>query len=134
VLRPVMRLRNVLKQYTAEAFACLILWVLVARVENEWRLRRLIAIAAVGSVGLLFANTVIFVGAAAMASLALECLVRRDYRRLPEIAGASAGMLIVGLVIYVTVIRPGASPRLLAGWHAHHIPTASPSAAAPSLS
>ena len=51
------------------------MWVLVARIENEWRLRRLAAIAAVASVGLLFANTVIFVGAAAMASLALECLV-----------------------------------------------------------
>ena len=66
LLSPAMLLRNDLKQYTAEAFACLILWVLIARVENEWRLRRLIAIAAVGSVGLLFANTVIFVGVAAM--------------------------------------------------------------------
>ena len=134
LLSPAMLLRDDLKQYTAEAFACLVLWVLVARVENEWRLRRLIAIAAVGSVGLLFANTVIFVGVAAMASLALACLVRRDYRRLPEIAGTSAGMLIVGLVIYVTVIHPGVSPRLVADWHAHYMPTTSPSAAAHFLS
>jgi hypothetical protein len=134
LLSPAMLLRDDLKQYTAEAFACLVLWVLVARVENEWRLRRLIAIAAVGSVGLLFANTVIFIGVAAMAALALECLVKRDYRRLLGIAGASAGMLIVGLVIYVTVIRPGVSSRLVADWHAHYMPTASPSAAAHFLS
>ncbi len=130
LLSPAMLLRDDLKQYTAEAFACLVLWVLVARVENEWRLRRLIAIAAVGSVGLLFANTVIFVGVAAMASLALECLVRRDYRRLLEVAGASAGMLIVSLAIYVTVIHPGVTSRLVTDWNAHYMPTKSPSAAA----
>jgi len=134
LLSPALLLRDDLKQYTAEAFACLVLWVLVARVENEWRLRRLIAIAAVGSFGLLFANTVIFIGVAAMASLALACLVRRDYRRLPAIAGASAGMLIVSLVIYVTVIHRGVTPRLVADWHAHYMPTASPSAAAHFLS
>jgi hypothetical protein len=123
LLSPAMLLRDDLKQYTAEAFGCLVLWVLVARVENEWRRRRLIAIAAVGSVGLLFADTVIFVGAAAMASLALECLVRREYRRLVEIAAASAGMVIIAGVIYKTVIHP--SSKLLAAPmpSSHYLPT-----------
>ena len=39
LLSPAMLERNDLKQYTAEAFACLVVWVLVARVENEWGTR-----------------------------------------------------------------------------------------------
>jgi hypothetical protein len=123
LLSPAMLLRDDLKQYTAEAFGCLVLWILVARVENEWRRRRLIAIAAVGSVGLLFADTVIFVGVAAMASLALECLVRREYRRLVEIAAASAGMLIVALVIYKAVIHPTSKLLTAPMPSSHYMPT-----------
>ena len=40
LLSPAMLLRDDLKRYTAEAYGCLVLWVLVARVENEWRRRR----------------------------------------------------------------------------------------------
>ena len=93
LLSPAMLVQNDLKEYTAEAAACLVVLTLMARIENEWRLRRLAAIAAVASFGLLFANTLLFVGVAAMASLALECLVSRSYRRIIDIAVASAGML-----------------------------------------
>jgi hypothetical protein len=122
LLSPAMLVRDDLKQYTAEAFAGLVLWVLVARIENEWRLRRLVAIAAVTSVGLLFANTVIFVGVAAMAALALECLVRRRWRRLAAVAGASAGMLAVSLVIYELLIRPQVTRNLAVYWAPYYVP------------
>jgi hypothetical protein len=129
LLSPALLERNDLKQYTAEAFACLVVWVLVARAENEWRPRRLAAIAATASVGMLFANTVIFVGVAAMASLAIECLIRRQYRRLIDLAAASAGMLVVALVIYATLVRPQVTPRLVAYWDAFYLPTRSLSGA-----
>jgi hypothetical protein len=129
LLSPAMLVRDDLKQYTAEAFACLVLWILVARVENEWRPRRLVAIAATASLGMLFANTVIFVGVAAMACLALECLVTRHYRRLAGVALAAAGMLVVALVIYVTLVRPQVTPNLVAYWDAFYMPTRSASAA-----
>jgi hypothetical protein len=129
LLSPAMLVRGDLKQYTAEAFGCLILWVLVARIENEWRTRRLAAIAATASVGMLFASTVIFVGVAAMASLALECLVTRAYRRLAEVAAASAGMLAVSLAIYEALIRPQVSHNLVAYWAPFYMPTRSASAA-----
>ena len=129
LLSPAMLLRDDLKEYTAEAFACLLLWLLVARIGNEWRLRRLAAIAAVASFGMLFASTAIFVGAAAMAALALECLVTRHYRRLVEIAGASAGMLVVSLAIYEIVLRPEIHPNVTAYWHSFYVPTRSASAA-----
>jgi hypothetical protein len=129
LLSPAMLVRDDLKQYTAEAFACLVLWILVARVENEWRLRRLVAIAATASLGMLFANTVIFVGVAAMACLALECLVTRNYRRLAQVALAAAGMLVVAFVIYATLIRPQVTPTLVAYWDPFYMPTRSASAA-----
>ena len=129
LLSPAMLVRDDLKPYTAEAFACLVLWVLVARIENEWRMRRLVAIAATASVGLLFANTVIFVGIAAMAGLALECLITRHYRRLAELAAASAGMLVVSMVIYEVLIRPQITRNLVNYWAGDYMPTRSASAA-----
>jgi hypothetical protein len=125
LLSPALLERDDLKQYTAEAFACLVVWVLVARVENEWRTRRLVAIAATSSVGLVFANTVIFAGVAAMVSLAIECLITRRFRRLIELAAACAGMLAVSLVIYQTLIRPQVTPTLVAFWDDFYTPTQS---------
>jgi hypothetical protein len=129
LLSPAMLARDDLKQYTAEAFACLVVWVLVARTENEWRRGRLVAIAATASAGMLFANTVIFVGVAAMASLGLECLVTRHYRRLAELAVATAGMLVVAAAIYVTLIRPQVTRNLTNYWAPFYMPTHPASAA-----
>jgi hypothetical protein len=129
LLSPAMLVQNDLKEYTAEAFACLVMWTLVARIENEWRLRRLAAIAAVASIGLLFANTLLFVGLAVMASLALECLVTRRYRRLIELVGASAGMLVVSLVIYEFVLHPEVNSKVTAYWDAFYVPHRSASGA-----
>jgi hypothetical protein len=130
LLLPAILVRNDLKQYTAEAFACLLVWVLVARVENEWRRRRLVAVAATASLGMLFADTVIVAGIAAMASLAIECLIRRQYRRLAEVGAATAGMLVLAGVIYEVLIRPGVTPGLVGYWDAFYVPTRSASAAA----
>lgn len=51
LLSPAMLIRDDLKQYTAEAFSCLLIWYLVARAENRRGWRRLIAIAVVTCVG-----------------------------------------------------------------------------------
>jgi hypothetical protein len=129
LLSPALLVRDDLKQYTAEAFACLVVWILVARVENEWRRPRLIAIAATASLGMLFSSTVIIAGVAAMAGLAIECLAKRQYRRLIELAGACGGMLVVALVIYATLVRPQVTPQLVAYWDAFYAPTRSASGA-----
>jgi len=129
LLSPAMLLRDDLKEYTAEAFACLLIWILVARIENGWSRRRLVAIAAVASFGLLFANTLIFVGVAAMASLALECLINRRYRRIIEVAAASAGMLAVSLAIYEIVLRPEIGHKVTDYWDSFYVPTRSASGA-----
>lgn len=129
LLSPAMLVRDDLKQYTAEAFAFLALWVLVARVENEWHLRRLVAIAATTCIGLFIANTVIFAGIAAMGSLALECVVKRNYRRLVELVSASAGMVIVSLAVFEVIDRRQITQTLVSYWKSYYVPMRSPSAA-----
>ncbi len=122
LLSPAMLLRDDLKQYTAEAFATVLLLVLVARIENEWTTRRLLLLGGVAAGGLLFANTVIFVGAAAMGGLALECLIRRRFRRLLEVAGVSAGMLAASLAIYELVDQAHVTSSITTFWDGYYIP------------
>ena len=70
-----------------------------------------------------------------MAALALECLVRREYRRLLEIAAASAGMLIVGRGDLQDG-HPPRSPGSLAAPmpSSHYMPITNPAAAVHFLS
>src|SRR5260370_4458050 len=56
--------RNDLKQYTAEAFGSIAVWLLVARAETKWSRWRLATLALAASAGTLIAETVILTGAA----------------------------------------------------------------------
>jgi hypothetical protein len=129
VLAPAMLVRDDLKQYTAEAFATLLIWLLVARVENMWSRWRLIALGLTVSLGTLFAETAIFTGGAAFTCLFLEALVRRKWRRLAEVAVAGAGTLVIYGVIFLTVVRPRIDPDLSSYWAPLYSPT-QPAAAA----
>jgi non-canonical purine NTP pyrophosphatase (RdgB/HAM1 family) len=122
LLSPAMLLRDDLKQYTAEAFTSILLLVLVARVENDWTRWRLALIGLATVVGLFFSNTVIFVGVAAMAGLALECLIRRHFRRLLEVGCASGAMLALSLGLYVLVDRSHVTASITAFWDGYYIP------------
>jgi non-canonical purine NTP pyrophosphatase (RdgB/HAM1 family) len=122
LLSPAMLVRDDLKQYTAEAFTSILLLVLVARVENDWNRWRLAAIGLATVVGLFFSNTVIFVGVAAMGGLALECLIRRHFRRLLEVGCASAAMLVLSLGLYELVDRSHVTGSITAFWDAYYIP------------
>jgi hypothetical protein len=122
LLVPAMLVRDDLKQYTAEAFASVLLLALVARVENSWSRSQLAAIAGCTAGGLLFANSVIFVGVAAMAALAIETVLRRDRHRLFDVAVASAAMLAVGGAIYELIDRRHVIPGLTSFWDAYYVP------------
>jgi hypothetical protein len=122
LLSPAMLARDDLKQYTAEACAALLLWLLVAGLENSWSRWRLAAVAVTASAGCLFASTAIMTGVAALGCLGLECLIRRQWRRLAEIAVASVGTLAIYAVVYEVVIKPSINSQLAYIWFPHYLP------------
>jgi hypothetical protein len=122
LLSPAMLARGDLKQYTAEAFSAVLVWLLVARLENDWTRRRLIALGLVTSVGCLLASTVILTGCAALGCLGLECLIRRRWRRFAELAVATVGMLVIFGVIYLVVLKPRINGQLAYYWRPNYLP------------
>lgn len=129
LLSPAMLSRDDLKQYTAEAFLALLLWLLVARLENRWSRWRLAAVALATSLGPLLAGTAIFTGGAAFACLCLETLIRRRWRQLAEVAVAGAGALAIYGVVFALVVRPRLDPTLSTYWAPWYSPAGVPGAA-----
>ena len=122
LLSPALLARDDLKQYTAEACATLLIWLLVAGLENSWARWRLAALAAAASLGCLLASTAIMTGAAALGCLGLECLLKRQWRRLAEVAVTSAGALAIFAVVYELVVKPTINPKLAYIWFPHYLP------------
>jgi hypothetical protein len=129
LLSPAMLARDDLKQYTAEAFAAIVIWFLVARLENVWSRWWLAALALVTSLGTLIAETAIFTGGAAFTCLFLAALIRRQWRRLAELAVAGAGALAIFAVVFVVVIKPRIDPQLSGYWAPLYSPRSVPGAA-----
>jgi hypothetical protein len=122
LLSPTMLVRNDLKQYTAEAFGAILVWLLVARAETKWTRWRLAALALAASAGTLIAETIILTGAAGLACLGLAALIRRQWRRLAEAAIAAAGMLVVYGIVYEIVIKPRINHTLNGVWAPDYAP------------
>jgi hypothetical protein len=130
LLSPAMVMRNDLKQYTAEAFGSIVIWLLVARTETKWTRWRLAALAVAASAGALIAETIILTGAAGLACLGLAALVRRQWRRLAEAAVAAVGMLVIYGVVYEIVVKPRINSTLNYTWAPEYAPTSVTGAAA----
>jgi hypothetical protein len=120
---PAMLMRHDLKQYTAEAFDALIVLWLVARLEREWSRRRLVVLMVVLAASPLLSNAAMFLGLAVVASLAVVMLLRREGRRLTELAVAGTAALLVDLVVFIGLDRRGDTPSLRSYWHSSYIPT-----------
>ncbi len=125
LLCPAMLVRDDLKQYTAEAFASVVVLLLVARIEDGWTRQRLAGLTAfVVNVGFLFTNTVVFVGVAAMAGLVLAAAIHRQWRRMAEIALSSLVMVAGSAVVYELAIKSHRIPRLTNSmhWQGYYVP------------
>ena len=120
---PAMLVRHDLKQYTAEAFDALIVFWLLARLEAEWSRRRLVVLAATLAASTLLSNGAMFLGPAVLACLAFVLVVRRDARRLGELAVVGLATLTFDLLVFLAVDRPADTPSLRAYWTAFYIPT-----------
>ncbi|HEX3965615.1 MAG TPA: hypothetical protein VHZ03_54725 [Trebonia sp.] len=99
LLVPAMLIRDDLKQYTGDAFFAVLALTVTSRLEREWSRRGLVLLSVTTWGGMLFSDTVAFMGAAAFAAVCVVQLARRAWRRLAEAAvvGAVTAMLILGV-------------------------------------
>jgi hypothetical protein len=123
LLSPAMLVRDELKQYTAEACAAVLLWLLVARLENAWTRWRLAVLTLTTVLATLFAETAIITGGAAFVCLTVETAIRRQWRRLAEVAVAGAGTLAGYAVIFVVLVKPRVNPQLSSYWTPWYSPS-----------
>jgi hypothetical protein len=122
-MAPALLIRHDLKQYTAEAFAALVVLWLVARLETGWSRRRLIVLGAVLAASTLLSNGAMFLGPAVLSCIGVVVLARRQLRRLAEVAVVGTATLGVDLLVFVAIDRRADVPTLRTYWDAFYIPT-----------
>jgi hypothetical protein len=119
---PAMVLRQDLKQYTVEAFVALALLWLIARADDAWSARRVVAIA-VGAAAVAFATTAAFVCAAGLAALVVSLATARRWREATTTALIGIGAVGAQTVFLITVTARGPSEELRDYWSREFIPT-----------
>jgi hypothetical protein len=99
LLVPAMLIRDDLKQYTGDAFFAMLALGATSRLEREWSRGGLILLSVVTWGGMLFSDTVAFMGAAAFGAVCVVQLARRAWRRFAEatVVGAVTAVLILGV-------------------------------------
>jgi hypothetical protein len=112
LLVPAMLIRDDLKQYTGDAFFAVLALAVTSRLEREWSRRGLVILSVTTWGGMLFSDTVAFVGAAAFAAVCVVQLARRAWRRLAESAVVGAITAILILVVYKVFDAQAVSPAL----------------------
>ena len=122
VLVPAMLIRDDLKQYTAEACVSVAIMLLVARVERRWTRGRLAALVAVSTVGILVANSAVFVGVAAGGGLVIAAAVRKSGPQVGESLVALAATVGLSGILYELVDRRHVIPGLTSYWNGYYIP------------
>lgn len=100
LLSPAMLIQDDLKQYSADAFFAVLALAMTSRLEREWSRRGLLALSVATWGGMLFSDTVAFLGAVAFAAVCIVQLARCAWRRLAEAAVAGVGTAVLMLAVY----------------------------------
>ena len=120
LVTPAMLVRDDLKQYTAEGFWSVVVLALLLRLEAAWLRRRLAALTAACTLGVLLANADLFVGSAAMVSLAVVCLVKRRWQHLAEVTLAGSVAAVGMACVLATFVLPNRNQVLRHYWDAFY--------------
>ncbi|HYY79097.1 MAG TPA: hypothetical protein VFD04_07935 [Actinomycetes bacterium] len=116
-------LRNhTLKQYSADAFATLLLLWLTARVDGGWSRRRLLLLCLACVPLALVSHATVFVTLAAFGALALRALAQRHWARLGWVAAAGLGVAAVEVALYLTFAAAGDNAAMRRSWASRMIP------------
>jgi hypothetical protein len=121
-LAPTALRNHSLKQYTADAFATLLLLWLTARLERGWSRRRLAALCLACVPAVLVSHVTVFVSAAAIGALAIRALVERQWERLRWLAALGLGVAAVEAAAYLAFAAGGDNAVLRRVWAAQMIP------------
>jgi hypothetical protein len=128
LLVPAMLARDDLKEYTADAFAVLLIFAMLSRVEASWSRRRLLWLGLVLVALALISHIALLVAAVALPCLALTRLAQRRWNELAEVLIATAATGAVLLGIFVVFDRGTGTTSLRNYWNGYYIPH-TPSAA-----
>ena len=105
---------KVLKQYTAEAFFCVLAIDRAAAFAERRHRRDLVVLSLVLALGLAFANSQLFLAPPVFATLLVDAFVRRDRRALRDLVVATAVVGVWDLLYYRSLVAPHL-PSTLAG-------------------
>lgn len=97
---------KILKQYTAEAFFCLLAIDAALRAARSGRRRDLGRLVVVLVVGCFFANSQVFVAPPALGAVLVDAALRRDRRRATEASVATGVVGLVALLVLVLLVSP----------------------------
>ncbi|MGX7680270.1 hypothetical protein ACSMXN_15360 [Jatrophihabitans sp. DSM 45814] len=122
LLAPSTLVRNDLKQYTADAFATLLILFLMARTERSWSRRRLLVLAISSLVLFTISVPVLFVAVAAFGALLIASVLRRNWHQLAELAIVAGGSMIALGVIYLAIYKSHQGTSLTSYWNAYYLP------------
>ncbi len=133
MLAPFALARNDLKQYTCDGFCALIVLTVAARVDRRDGDRRdgdrrhgdrrapVWWLAAASVAVFPFSSTSVFVSVAAFAGVFASALLRRERRRIIEVAafGAAAGLALA--IYFAAVVSPNTNAALSAYWDHYYL-------------
>jgi hypothetical protein len=115
-LAPTALRNHSLKQYSADAFATLLLLWLTARLDAGWSRRRLLALCLACVPLILVSHATVFVSAAVLGGLAVRALAERRWRRLGWIAASGLGVAAVEAAVYLAFAGAGDNPAMRRSW------------------
>ncbi|MFU8875691.1 hypothetical protein [Micromonospora sp. SL4-19] len=146
LLLPAQQVRHDLKQYTADAAVTVGLLVLLSWTEQTWSRRRLGVMTAAVAVGILVSHLTAMVAPCVFGALVLTTAIRRQWRRLVEVALAALNSGLIIAAVYFGISVHGRNeamqqywvanfPRLteLPGYLSRQINTLAPLVGAPAL-
>jgi hypothetical protein len=121
-LAPTALANHSLKQYSADAFATLLLLWLAARLETGWSRRRLLALCLACVAAALISHATVFVSAAVLGALAVRALVERRWERLGWLVGLGLGVAAVEAAVFLAFVAAGDNASMQRVWAGEMVP------------
>jgi len=116
---------KVLKPYTAEAFLALLAFLVAIRFVGSRGARDLVALSLLLGLGVLFANSQLFLAPPLLAALLVHAIWRREWQVALRVAAAGVAVAAWDAAAFALVIAPRMLPSLVEYWAESYVPTGS---------